>query len=445
MKKIIYACLIFILAFTGCTNNNVQTAKNNKVVEDFIQETALFDAIRAKDIKTVDQLITKDADVNSVDKYGYTPLHVATRLNEYDVVEKLINKGASVNSVDRFGDTPLLDSTRNSTNKISKLLICNGAKKDVKDRHDMTPLHNSAKNNDLFISMLLESDDTTKMCEKLDITLTSYDENENKICGDIASGVATSVKVTVAEQSENEVEPFGPYNAKIEDDKYCATLDKPIKKGNKYLVTALGNNGVEQDVEIANLDDLRVKSVKVPVVKQQVADNKDQYIQGLYEALVEEFKDDFEPWNAELDKNGLVFRFKNPADLFDHGSSKLSKDFKKILDNFFPRYLKVLSQYKDQIAQARVEGHTSSVYKSAKNDKERYAKNLKLSTKRAKKVYKYTLGLNNPEVKANKQWLKDTYIPVGMAYDYLIYDENGKEDQAASRRVEFRINKKQSN
>jgi len=440
MKKIIYACLVFILAFTGCTNNNVQTiTNNNKVAEDFIQETALFDAIRAKDTKLVDQLIDQNVSIDGSDKYGYTPLHLATRLNEYDVVEKLINKGASVNSVDKFGDTPLLDSTRNSTNAMSKLLICNGANKNVKDRHDMTPLHNASKNDDLFITMLLENDDTTKMCEKLDITLTSYDDKENKICGDIASGVATNVNITIAEQSDKEVEPFGPYTAKIEDDKYCATLDKPIKNGSKYLVTAVGNNGIEQDVEIANLADLKMKAT----VKKEVTE--EQYIKGLYEALVEEFKDDFKPWNAELDKNGLVFRFKNPADLFDHGSSKLSKDFKKILKNFFPRYLKVLSQYKDEIAQARVEGHTSSVYKSAKNDKERYEKNLKLSTDRAKNVYNYTMNIKDPMIKENSKWLKDTYVPVGMSYDNLIYAENGVENQSASRRVEFRINKKLSN
>jgi len=437
MKKIIYTCFVLILAFSGCTKN-LQTADlNNK--QDFIGETALFDAIRAKDTKLVDELLSKDVNITVADKYGYTPLHLATRLNEYDVVSKLIKKGADVNSVDKFGDTPLLDSTRNSTNPMSKLLICNGANKNVQDRHQITPLHNASKNNDLFIVKLLENDDITKMCEKLDITLTSYDENENKICGEIPSGVATSVNVTIANQSVEEDAPFGPYSSDINGSKYCAKLDKPIKEGNRYLVTALGNNGVEQDIEIANLDDLKGKVVE-PVVEKQVVE--EEYIEGLYEALMNEFGPDFEPWNAQLDKNGLVFRFKKPSDLFKHGSSKLSNHFKDILNDFFPRYLKVLSQYKDQIAQTRVEGHTSSVFRSAKNDKERYAKNLKLSTKRAKNVYKYTLGLKDPKVKENKQWLKEYYVPVGMSYDNLILDENGVEDQAASRRVEFRINKK---
>jgi len=433
MKKLIYISLIFIIAFTGCTKNIEPSNNKSKSTEDFIKETAVFDAIRAKDNKLVSELIQKGANISSQDKYGYTPLHIATRLNQYKTVEDLINNGASVNTVDVFGDTPLLDSTRNSTNPMSKLLICNGANKNVKDKHDMTPLHNSSKNGDLFISKLLENNDTSKMCEKLDITLNTYENN--KICGDIKSGVATNVDITIADQNEESMKPFGPYSAEINDNKYCANIDKKLTKDNKYIVTAIGDNSVEQDIEIANLDDLRVK-ITQPIKKAVV---EEQYIEGLYEALMTEFGPDFEAWNAQLDKNGLVFRFKNPADLFDHGSSKLSKDYKVILDNFFPRYLKVLNEYKDQIEEVRVEGHTSSVYKSAKNDKQRYAKNLKLSTARAVRVYDYTL--KNKKTK-NLSWFKKYYKPVGMAYDNLILNENGVEDQSASRRVEFRINKK---
>ena len=108
-----------------------------------------------------------------------------------------------------------------------------------------------------------------------------------------------------------------------------------------------------------------------------------------------EFGSDFDPWNAELDKDGLVFRFKKPEVLFTHGSSDLRDGFKKILDNFIPRYMKIIDKYKDQIKDVIIEGHTSSVYASAKNDVERYTKNKILSEKRAKHVYEYTLAQRN--------------------------------------------------
>lgn len=454
MKKIIYSGLVFLLFMTGCAQKQETVINEESAVieqtelvkeetkavvdekmsnsNDFINELALHDAVRAKDFALVKELIEKGISVDTQDKYGYTPLHLASRLDQYDIAQTLISNGANVNNIDTFVDTPLLDSTRNSTNSMSKLLICNGADRYVKDKHKMTPLHNASKNNDLFIAQLIQSEDITLMCQTLSITLDSYDDMSNKICGSIPTGVATKVLVTVSNESNDSVEPYGPYTSSIDGNGYCAQLDKPIKKSNNYIVTAVGTNDAEKDIAIANLNDLRA---------QEEAPAPTPYITGLYEDLMAEFGPDFEPWNAELDKNGLVFRFKSPADLFNHGSSKLSKNFVNIIDDFFPRYLKVISKYKAEIAETRVEGHTSSVYKTAKTDAQRYAKNKKLSTDRANRVYDYTLKLKDELISENKEWLDANYKAYGMAYDNLILDENGVENEILSRRVEFKINK----
>lgn len=439
--KLLLVALIALFALSGCDQNMLSMTKSEPATQqktvkgdDFIQELALHDAVRAKDLALVKELISKGMEVNAVDKYGYTPLHLASRLNQVEIAQTLIANGATVNTVDTFGDTPLLDSTRNSTNAMSKLLICNGAQKNVQDRHDMTPLHNASKNNDLYIAMLLQTEDMGAMCEKLSIVLEEYKEDKNQVCGKIPTGIATQVAVTLTNETTENMDPMGPYEAIIEDRLYCAQLDKPINKNINYLVTAVATNTTEKDIAIANLNDLRgAEVVKV--------EEPDIYIAGLYDALMKEFGPDFEPWNAELDKNGLVFRFKDPSMLFKHGSSDLAQKFEDILDQFFPRYLKVLAEYKDQVEQVRVEGHTSSVYRTAKNDEERYSKNKKLSQKRADKVFDYTLSIKDQIVGENLEWLMDTYKPFGMAYDDLIYDANGIEDQALSRRVEFRINK----
>lgn len=435
IRKVLFISIIALFTFVGCSQKSETvsaTPASMEVKADFINELALHDAIRAKDVALVDELLSKEIQVNSKDKYGYTPLHLAARLNQLDIAEKLFAKGAGVENIDVFGDTPLLDSTRNSTNAMSRFLICNGAKVNVKDQHDMTPLHNASKNNDLYIAMLLQSDDLTAMCQKLTITLEYYNKDENKICGNIPTGVATNVDVTLTKDSEEDVKPMGPYKADIDGKTYCAKLNKPIKDDAKYLVTAIGTNGIDKAIATANLDDLKVK-------KEQP---QTEYIDGLYEALMNEFGPDFEPWNAELDKDGLVFRFKDPKVLFNVGSSSLKTEYKAVLDNFFPRYLKVLNGYVDEIAEVRVEGHTSSEYLSAKSDEERYAKNKMLSEKRAKEVYDYTSSIaTNEELKANHTWLEKVYSYHGMSYDDLILDENGIENKILSRRVEFRINK----
>jgi ankyrin repeat protein len=71
-------------------------------------------------------LIDNGADVNAVDKNGWTPLHFATKYNE-KTVKLLIDKGADVNAVDKEGWTPLHFTTKYNQKTITKLLIGNGS------------------------------------------------------------------------------------------------------------------------------------------------------------------------------------------------------------------------------------------------------------------------------------------------------------------------------
>lgn len=432
MKKWLYSSLIILLTLTGCAQKNgneIEMSSEINTQADFINELALHDAVRAKDLAIVNELIEKGTNVNTKDKYGYTALHLAARLNQYEIAKTLIKNGASVNTIDIYKDTPLLDSTRNSTNAMSKLLICNGAKRNVVDRHKMSPLHNASKNNDIYIVKLIKADDISLMCGILDISLDYYNEPEDLICGRILEGVATNVNLTIVEESNEEDKPFGTYKADINENKYCAKLDKKLVTNAAYVITAVGTNSIEKDIEVSNLNDLLKK-------KEQ-----SEYITGLYEDLMQEFGPDFEPWNAELDKNGLVFRFKKPDVLFTVGSSDLRVAFKDILDDFFPRYLKVLNKYTNEIEKVRVEGHTSSEFRRAKNDEQRYVMNKELSEKRANKVLVYTLENLSEIVGQTKPWLDTVYEAEGMSYDHLIYNADGSENKVLSRRVEFRINK----
>lgn len=446
MKKLFTSSLVLSLFLTGCSvKNELDTEQLQKQElndkSDFIGELALHDAVRAKDFSIVEELVKNGSKIDLRDKYGYTPLHLAVRLDEYNIAELLIKNGANVNNIDEFEDTPLLDSTRNSTNPMSKLLLCNGATKNVADRHDMTPLHNASKNSDSFIVKMIEASDISKMCEKLDITLDSYNEAENKICGKIVSGVATEVNLTIVDEEAEEDNTIKA-QGEIKDNQYCATLDKKLDSSMPHIITAIGTNTVDKDIETSNLNDL-LKEKTEPVVAEEPAKMSDNtiFIAGLYEDLMAEFANDFDKWNAQLDKNGLVFRFKDPEVLFARGSSDLKPNFEEILNNFFPRYLKVLDKYKNEIDKVRVEGHTSSEYRTAKNDEERYAKNKALSTTRANKVLEQTKNQLNDKVNEDKEWLNTVYEAEGMAYDDLIYNQDGSENSVLSRRVEFRINK----
>ena len=438
MKNIFCISILLVLFLTGCSNKNESISSENSSntamkqnttgSNDFIQETALHDAIRAKDLRLIKELLSKDVAFDTQDDYGYTPLHLAVRVGLYDVSELLIKKGANVNNRDNFEDTILIDSTRNSTNKLSRLLLCNGANPEVIDQHDMTPLNNASKNNDLYIAKMIQSNERSSMCQPLKISLDEYNAALNTICGSIKEGIADSVNLVITDEESETLEPFGQYKGNIKGNKYCANLNKKLNASKSYLITATGVNEIEKDVAVSNVKDITA----APAVAKDM--KKVEKITGLYEDLQEEFASDFDHWNAQLDKDGLIFRFQKPEVLFSLNSSDIQTSFQAILSDFFPRYLKVINQYKDEIQSVVVQGHTSSEYSSAKNDEERYAKNKVLSEKRAQQVYAFTSNLSNSE------WLVAHYSFAGKAYDNLILDDNGVEDSNLSRRVEFRIN-----
>ena len=86
-----------------------------------------------------------------------------------------------------------------------------------------------------------------------------------------------------------------------------------------------------------------------------------------------------ERWGAELDKD-LAFRFNNSEVLFDQGDAVLKREFEAILADFFPRYIRIITQeqYRDDILEVRIEGHTSSAWSGAASVDDAYIRNMNL-------------------------------------------------------------------
>ena len=156
----------------------------------------------------------------------------------------------------------------------------------------------------------------------------------------------------------------------------------------------------------------------------------------IYAALNEEFKGDLSRWRAELDQNTLSIRFKAPDVLFASATATLKPEFKRILDDFFPRYLDVLYQFKGAIAEVRLEGHTSSEWEGASTKDVAYFMNMELSQARTRAVLEYSLGL--PLVDSYKEWARKLITANGLSSSRLILRDS-KEDKIRSRRVEFRV------
>jgi outer membrane protein OmpA-like peptidoglycan-associated protein len=169
---------------------------------------------------------------------------------------------------------------------------------------------------------------------------------------------------------------------------------------------------------------------------KEIAESYQNIQQQLYKDLNQEFKKDLESWDAEILQDNTI-RFKSPEVLFDTNSSELKALFITVLDDFFPRYLGILTnnKYKKQIKEIRVEGHTSSVWKNATREQS-YINNMSLSQNRAKSVLAYSYNITNSA--NNKIFLENVFRANGMSFSNLI-KENGEENIQASQRVEFRV------
>jgi len=162
---------------------------------------------------------------------------------------------------------------------------------------------------------------------------------------------------------------------------------------------------------------------------EEIVKKYDQIKTQLYIDLQEEFKDDLKVWRASIDST-LCIRFQEPSMLFDEGDDVLKPGFKIILDDFFPRYIAVLSksEYRDNIEEIRIEGHT--------NSNGEYYSNMELSQDRTRAVLKYCFSLMSFD---EQEWLKCKVTANGLSSSHLIVTKSGDEDKNLSRRVEFRV------
>ncbi len=158
---------------------------------------------------------------------------------------------------------------------------------------------------------------------------------------------------------------------------------------------------------------------------------------AINDALEKEFRDDLERWDADINTDRLSFEFTGPDVLFEAGSEVMRPRFEEILEDFFPRYVKTLSEFLDSIEEIRVEGHTSSEWRNLPPE-EAYFNNMRLSQGRTRSVLRHVVEL--PEVFKHRDWIKRHMVAVGYSSSQIkMTPGSNQEEKDASRRVEFRV------
>ena len=195
---------------------------------------------------------------------------------------------------------------------------------------------------------------------------------------------------------------------------------------------------LQLQVDLRSKRELAVREKITAKKVQLIAQTYRQLQDDLYKDLNEEFQQELNSWSAIIDRKTLAIRFKEPEVFFGRGDVRIKDTFKQILNDFFPRYVDLLSQpkYRNTIEEIRIEGHTSSEWNTDVDAQTAYIHNMKLSQDRTRSVLEYSLNLiPDPGL---KQWARSKITANGLSSSKRIIVD-GFEDSEASRRVEFRV------
>ena len=95
--------------------------------------TALHWAVRADDVEIAEMLIKARASVAAVDRYGVTPLSLASLNANAGMIDKLIRAGADPNSANPYGETSLMTAARTGSVEAVRVLLDHGAMVEAKE------------------------------------------------------------------------------------------------------------------------------------------------------------------------------------------------------------------------------------------------------------------------------------------------------------------------
>lgn len=165
----------------------------------------------------------------------------------------------------------------------------------------------------------------------------------------------------------------------------------------------------------------------------------------IYNKLEKEFQYDMPRWNASLSKDDLSIRFfmddSSPKVMFKPGEGRQTEYYDELIRDFCPRYYSVVRPLVESslITEIKVEGHTSSEWRSDADESTSYFANLELSQSRAKNVMESCL--RSIEAIASQDYVpfRRKTTATGVAFSKLITTPEGRENANASRRVEFKI------
>jgi outer membrane protein OmpA-like peptidoglycan-associated protein len=189
-------------------------------------------------------------------------------------------------------------------------------------------------------------------------------------------------------------------------------------------------------IAMFNMQSTYEETQAVIAEKEEALEQQNEMIEelvGVKSDIVRELVKAFEEsnLNLEIDKQTGAIRFSGGV-FFETASSEISSSGQQYLEQFIPEYIGILlsDQFRDEISQIVVEGHTDT--------EGGYLYNLKLSQDRALSVVQKISAPEFPDF-PHREVVTNVITANGRAFSVPIYNNDGQIDFEKSRRVEFKF------
>ncbi|XP_070189214.1 transient receptor potential cation channel subfamily A member 1 homolog [Littorina saxatilis] len=193
-------------------------------------------------------LISKDADVNSRDIYGQTPLHFAAmRGNEVACKDLLGISGVNIEAQDKQGIAPLHMAALHNQVEVAKMLIEAGANLRCVDNEQCTPLHHACADGSVeLVQALFEAGGRTPEAWVMISNMVTDQDIEGSTCLHVAVD-----------------------NGHYETAKLCLEKRAEVNRPRKHYMYPLHLAAMSGDIRIARL--LVENSARIDVVNDEQA------------------------------------------------------------------------------------------------------------------------------------------------------------------------------
>lgn len=144
----------------------LETKANRPITEDKLCKALFFEAAMLGRTSTVELLLDKGIDINTLNEKGETVLHLLALSNHTDLLELLLQRGDNVfvNRQSKNGRTALHWAVLMENVKLVELLLKHGASVDMQDKNQETALYIAVeRKNEPIVKLLIDKDAVVKL------------------------------------------------------------------------------------------------------------------------------------------------------------------------------------------------------------------------------------------------------------------------------------------